>query len=201
MPIKVLVVDDEADLEVLITQKFRKQVRSGELQFLFARDGVEALAQLEAMPDIYVVLSDINMPRMDGLALLSELTEQYPLVRMIIITAYGDMRNIPSLTDMFEEKGLNVLYVEDGKEALKQLDIHPDIDLVLMDMMMPGMDGCKVTGEIRKQSRFKRLPVIALTERAIKEERQKCSEVGINDYLSKPIDTDKLLSVLRVWLY
>ena len=94
MPIKVLVVDDEADLEVLVTQRFRKQIQSGQLQFVFARDGAAALAQLAAMPDIYVVLSDIKMPHMDGLTLLSELTEHYPLVRMIIITAYGDMRNI-----------------------------------------------------------------------------------------------------------
>jgi len=113
----------------------------------------------------------------------------------------GDMRKIPALTNMFEEKGFDVFFVENGKEALKQLDARPDIDLVLMDMMMPGMDGCKVTREIRKQPRFKKLPIIALTAEAMKDERQKCLEVGVNDYLSKPVDTDKLLSVLRVWLY
>jgi PAS domain S-box-containing protein len=94
MPIKVLVVDDEPDLRVLMTQKFRKQIRGGEYHFLFATDGLDALGQLESHPDVYVVLSDINMPRMDGLALLSVLSERYPLIRMIIISAYGDMQNI-----------------------------------------------------------------------------------------------------------
>jgi PAS domain S-box-containing protein len=94
MPIKILVVDDEADLRVLMTQKFRTEIRNGEFHFLFAADGLDALVQLEAHPEVYVVLSDINMPRMDGLALLSVLTERYPLIRMIILSAYGDMQNI-----------------------------------------------------------------------------------------------------------
>lgn len=94
MPIKVLVVDDEADLRVLMTQKFRREIRSGEFHFLFAADGLDALGQLETHRDVRVVLSDINMPRMDGLALLSVITERYPLIRLIILSAYGDMQNI-----------------------------------------------------------------------------------------------------------
>lgn len=94
MPIKILVVEDEGDLEFLLTRKFREKIRAGELQFLFARNGVEALQQLAAEPDVPVVLSDIRMPEMDGLTLLSHLNERYPLLRTIIISAYTDMRNI-----------------------------------------------------------------------------------------------------------
>jgi len=94
MPTKVLVVEDEADLEFLITRKFRKRVRAGELHFLFARNGEEALQQLETESDLYVVVSDIRMPIMDGLTLLSHLNERHPLVQTIMVSAYGDMRNI-----------------------------------------------------------------------------------------------------------
>jgi PAS domain S-box-containing protein len=94
MGIKILVVEDETDLEFLITRKFRKRIRAGEFEFLFANNGLEALAQLEAHPDVLVVMSDIKMPEMDGLTLLSELNERYPLVRTVIVSAYGDMGNI-----------------------------------------------------------------------------------------------------------
>jgi sigma-B regulation protein RsbU (phosphoserine phosphatase) len=91
---KILVVDDEPDLELLISQKFRKPVREKEMQFAFAKSGVEALQVLQAQPDTHVVLSDINMPEMDGLTLLGKIGEQYPLLKSVIVSAYGDMANI-----------------------------------------------------------------------------------------------------------
>lgn len=92
--VKILVVDDETDLEVLIKQKFRKKIRNKEYEFVFAINGKHALEQLEKHSDVDVVLSDINMPEMDGLTLLSKLTEQHSLLKSIIISAYGDMENI-----------------------------------------------------------------------------------------------------------
>ncbi|MAP55209.1 adenylate/guanylate cyclase domain-containing response regulator [Altibacter sp.] len=91
---KILVVDDEADLETLIKQKFRKQIREKEYEFLFAINGIDALEKIDGEPDVDIVLSDINMPEMDGLTLLSKLTELRPLLKSVIVSAYGDMENI-----------------------------------------------------------------------------------------------------------
>ncbi|MBX2816892.1 MAG: response regulator [Saprospiraceae bacterium] len=91
---KILVVDDEPDLEVLVKQKFRKKIRANEYQFAFAGNGVQALEVLRDDPEIDIVLSDINMPEMDGLALLAELRENQPLIKTVIVSAYGDMQNI-----------------------------------------------------------------------------------------------------------
>ena len=92
--VKILVVDDEADLEVLIKQKFRKKIRENAYDFVFAMNGLQALAQLEVHEDIDLVLSDINMPEMDGLTLLSKLAEKHSLLKSVIVSAYGDMENI-----------------------------------------------------------------------------------------------------------
>jgi adenylate cyclase len=96
MSTKILVVDDEADLEVLIKQKFRRQIRNKDFEFVFAMNGVEALTELKQHEDIDIVLSDINMPEMDGLTLLSKIPDVSPLVKTVIISAYGDMENIRS---------------------------------------------------------------------------------------------------------
>ena len=94
MPAKILVVDDEPDLQLMINQKFRKQVRDNELSFTYAKSGVEALQKLRENGEMDVVLTDINMPEMDGLTLLAKLNEQYPLLKAVIVSAYGDMANI-----------------------------------------------------------------------------------------------------------
>ena len=91
---KILVVDDEADLEVLIKQKFRQQIRNNHYEFVFASNGNHALEQLELNKDVDVVLSDINMPEMDGLTLLTKLGEQHGLLKSVIVSTYGDMENI-----------------------------------------------------------------------------------------------------------
>jgi class 3 adenylate cyclase/FixJ family two-component response regulator len=94
MMTKILVVDDETDLEILIKQKFRKEIRRNEYQFFFAINGIDALEKIKEQPDLDVVLSDINMPEMDGLTLLTKLSEVRPLLKAVIVSAYGDMENI-----------------------------------------------------------------------------------------------------------
>lgn len=112
-----------------------------------------------------------------------------------------DMRNVFALSNVLEEKGMEVIIARNGLESLEKLKEESNIDGVLMDIMMLKMDGYEAMREIRKQSKFAKLPIIALTAKAMKGDRSKCIEAGASDYLAKPVDTDKLLSMLRVWLY
>ena len=118
-----------------------------------------------------------------------------------ILMVDDDVRNVFALVNVLEEKGMEVIVGQTGKQALKLLEEHPDFDLVLMDIMMPDMDGYEAMREIRKQARFRKLPIIALTAKAMKNDKAKCIEAGANDYLAKPLDKTKLLSLMRVWLY
>ncbi len=118
-----------------------------------------------------------------------------------VLVVDDDMRNVFALNNILEEKGLKIRVAKTGFEALRSLDKHPDTDIVLMDIMMPEMDGYKAMQKIREQKRFEKLPILALTAKAMKGDRAKCIEAGANDYLSKPVDREKLLSMIRVWLY
>jgi CheY-like chemotaxis protein len=118
-----------------------------------------------------------------------------------IMVVDDDVRNIFSITKALEAYSVKVLSATDGKEALEQLEKNPEIDLILMDMMMPEMDGYEATAEIRKIQKFRNLPVIAVTAKAMSGDRERCISAGASDYVTKPVDIDQLLSLLRVWLY
>ena len=118
-----------------------------------------------------------------------------------ILVADDDVRNIFSLSKSLENYKMNVVSAVDGKDALKQLEEHGNIDLVLMDMMMPEMDGYESTRRIRANPKYKKLPVIAITAKAMTGDRDKCIQAGASDYITKPVDVDQLISLLRVWLY
>lgn len=118
-----------------------------------------------------------------------------------VLLVDDDMRNVFALTSVLEERRLDVVIARDGIECLEKLEEHDDIAAVLMDIMMPRMDGFEAMRKIRKKARYKDLPIIALTAKAMKGDRNKCIEAGASDYLAKPVDSDKLLSMLRVWLY
>ncbi len=130
---------------------------------------------------------------------LGALTEV--LAHKKILIADDDVRNIFSLTKALEVHQMEVLSAMDGREALRQLHEHPDIDIVLMDIMMPEMDGYEAMQQIRKNPKYRNLPIIAVTAKAMMGDREKCISAGASDYISKPVDADQLLSLLRVWLY
>ena len=118
-----------------------------------------------------------------------------------VLVVDDDVRNIYSLTKALEVFEMNVITAIDGKEALKMLDENPQVDVVLLDMMMPNMDGYETAGIIRQNEKLKNLPVIAVTAKAMTGDREKCIQAGASDYITKPVDIDQLLSLLRVWLY
>ncbi|RZJ59519.1 MAG: response regulator, partial [Flavobacterium sp.] len=118
-----------------------------------------------------------------------------------VLVVDDDVRNIYSLTKALESLKMNVITAIDGKEALKALNDHPDTDVVLLDMMMPNMDGYETATRIRQDRKLKNLPVIAVTAKAMTGDREKCINAGASDYITKPVDVDQLLSLLRVWLY
>ncbi len=118
-----------------------------------------------------------------------------------ILLVDDDMRNVFAISSVLEQKGMNIVAGKNGRDGLEKLKSARSIDLVLMDIMMPEMDRYMAMGEIRKTRKYKDLPIIALTAKAMKGDRNKCIEAGASDYLAKPVDTDKLISLLRVWLH
>jgi HAMP domain-containing protein/CheY-like chemotaxis protein/signal transduction histidine kinase len=118
-----------------------------------------------------------------------------------VLVVDDDVRNIFSLTSMLEDHGMIVRFAENGKQAIEQLRKDPNVDAILMDIMMPEMDGYETTRAIRAMDQFKTMPIIALTAKAMKGDREKTIAAGASDYITKPVDTEQLLSLLRVWLY
>jgi len=135
----------------------------------------------------------------------SDLTMQHDKEAILkgkkILIVDDDGRNIFALRTILEEYGMRVVVATDGKEVLSKLAANKDIAIVLMDIMMPGMDGYEATRAIRTQPQYRDLPIIALTAKAMKGDKTKCIKAGANDYLAKPVDTEKLISLMRVWLY
>jgi CheY-like chemotaxis protein len=118
-----------------------------------------------------------------------------------ILVVDDDVRNVFALTSVLETHGMEVLYAENGKDGIDLLQRNPDVDLILMDIMMPELDGYQTTRAIREDDSFKQLPIISLTAKAMKGDREKSIASGASDYITKPVDTDQLLSLMRVWLY
>lgn len=137
-----------------------------------------------------------NGKKVNGTAIFSEILKDRK-----VLVADDDVRNIYSITKTLEQHQMEVISAIDGKEALKLLSENRDVDVVLMDMMMPELDGYKAIEQIRKKPQYKNLPVLAITAKAMMGDREKCIRAGASDYISKPVDIDQLISLLRVWLY
>ncbi|MER6926090.1 response regulator, partial [Streptomyces spiralis] len=117
-----------------------------------------------------------------------------------VLIVDDDIRNVFALTSVLEQHGLSVLYAENGREGIEVLEQHDDVAVVLMDIMMPEMDGYATTTAIRRMPQFAGLPIIALTAKAMKGDREKAIESGASDYVTKPVDPDHLLGVMEQWM-
>jgi len=170
----------------------------------FARASVLRRARtLEDLLDQSVLLlhRDEMCLRPDQRRILEQLREtDSALIDKTVLVVDDDVRNIFALTSLLEDHKLRVMHAENGQSGIDLLTSNPSIDLVLMDIMMPGMDGYETTKAIREIPQFRSLPIIALTAKAMKGDRAKCLEAGASDYITKPVDLEQLFSVLRVWI-
>jgi CheY-like chemotaxis protein/signal transduction histidine kinase/HAMP domain-containing protein len=163
--------------------------------------GVESPERLldETALFLHRVVADLPAEKQKMLERLNSSDED--LVGRTVLLVDDDARNIFALSSVLERHGMHVLTATTGHEAIDLINSNHDIALVLMDIMMPEMDGYQTIGHIREDGSFRRLPIIALTAKAMKGDREKCLEAGASDYLAKPVNTEQLLSVLRTWLH
>ena len=148
---------------------------------------------------LHRVVADLPEPKREVLERLHGTNEVLRGRQVLVVD--DDVRNIFALTTVLENQDMEVVSATNGRQAIDIIQSTPDLSVVLMDIMMPEMDGYETMREIRKDSRFRTLPILALTAKAMKGDREKCLQAGASDYIAKPVNTDQLLSLLRVWLY
>lgn len=184
---KILTVDEESEL-----QKYADSI---------VIKGSRSIERLVGEANLFLHDVDSKIEEKKTKAIRSNQEKENTLKNKKILVVDDDMRNVFALSSILEDKGISVVIGRNGKEGIQKLEQNLDIDLILMDIMMPEMDGYTAMREIRKQMKFSKIPIIALTAKAMKDDKQKCIEAGASDYLTKPIDNEKLISLLRVWLY
>ncbi|MFV0350349.1 MAG: response regulator [Halodesulfovibrio sp.] len=163
--------------------------------------GVKSPERLLDESALFLHRVEANLPEEKRRMLKQVHDKEAVLTSKTVLLVDDDMRNVFALSSLLEEKQMQVIIARNGQECLDKLNEGLRPNAVLMDIMMPVMDGYEAMREIRKQRAFAKLPIIALTAKAMKGDRSKCIEAGASDYLAKPVDTEKLLSMLRVWLY
>jgi CheY-like chemotaxis protein len=163
--------------------------------------GVESPERLldETALFLHRIVTDLPAEKQRMLERLNSSDED--LVGRTVLLVDDDARNIFALSSVLERRGMTVLTATTGREAIELVESRPDLAIVLMDIMMPEMDGYQTIGAIREKPDFRRLPIVALTAKAMKGDREKCLDAGASDYLAKPVNTEQLLSALRMWLH
>jgi len=163
--------------------------------------GVESPERLLDETALFLHRNVTDLPREKQLMLEKLTSSDEDLVGKTVLLVDDDARNIFALSSALERRGMRVLTATTGMEAIELVHSTPELAIVLMDIMMPVMDGYQTISRIREEPDFRRLPIIALTAKAMKGDREKCLEAGASDYLAKPVNTEQLLSALRMWLH
>ena len=184
---KELSSDEEVQLRTLAKSVVLKDVRSPERLFD------------ETALFLHRVVANLPEPKRKLLEQLHGSNAALRGKRVLVVD--DDARNIFALTSVLENHEMEVLTATNGRQAIDLIHKTPDLSVVLMDIMMPEMDGYETMREIRNNPDFRTLPILALTAKAMKGDREKCLQAGASDYIAKPVNTDQLLSLLRVWLY
>jgi HAMP domain-containing protein/CheY-like chemotaxis protein/signal transduction histidine kinase len=184
---KQLSADEETRLHMVAKSIVLKDVQSPERLFD------------ETALFLHRVVADLPEDKQRMIAKLHGSTEALHHRKVLVVD--DDARNIFALTTILENHEMEVLSATNGRQAIETIQATPDLSVVLMDIMMPEMDGYETMREIRKDPKLRSLPILALTAKAMKGDREKCLEAGASDYIAKPVNTDQLLSLLRVWLY
>jgi CheY-like chemotaxis protein len=188
---------------ILVTGRTLNSQEELELARLMRTGVVQVTHTPECLLDASVLLlhrseADLTPSQCEILQQLRETDATLSGKKVLVVD--DDVRNIFALTSLLEDHHLNVVHAENGRAGIELLNRMPDVDLVLMDIMMPGMDGYETMKAIRQLPQFRALPIIALTAKAMKGDRRKCIDAGASDYITKPVDLDQLFSVLRVWV-
>jgi len=191
LPVIVYTGKELSKKEELRLKKFAESV--------IFKSGAASPEKLLSDTAIFLHRIDDKMPEQSRKILEASREREESMAGKKVLVVDDDVRNIFALTSVLESHGLEVLYAENGKDGIAVLERNPDVNVVLMDVMMPEMDGYETMKAIRKDPAYKALPIIAITARALKEDRDKCIVAGASDYLPKPVDTDKLLQLIRLW--
>jgi CheY-like chemotaxis protein len=163
--------------------------------------GVESPERLLDETALFLHRNVTELPREKQLMLEKLTSSDEDLLNKTVLLVDDDARNIFALSSALERRGMRVLTATTGMEAIELVHATPELAIVLMDIMMPEMDGYQTIAHIREEPEYRRLPIIALTAKAMKGDREKCLEAGASDYLAKPVNTEQLLSALRMWLH
>jgi CheY-like chemotaxis protein len=184
---KELTSEEQAELKLMAKSIVLKDVRSP-----------ERLLDETAL-FLHRVVTDLPVEKQ---AMLERLYGSNEVLRnRKILVVDDDARNIFALTSLLENHEMEVISTTNGRDAIDIIERTPDLSIVLMDIMMPDMDGYETIGKIRAKPAFGTLPILALTAKAMKGDREKCLNAGASDYIAKPVNTDQLLSLMRVWLF
>ncbi len=201
-------IRDDADLSdlpvVVFTGRELSAEEDAELRTMARSVVVKGVESPERLLDetalfLHRVVAELPAEKQQMLERLHSSDED--LVGRAVLLVDDDARNIFALSSVLERRGMRVLTATTGNEAISLIDSTPGLSIVLMDIMMPEMDGYRTMQAIRSDPNFRRLPIIALTAKAMKGDREKCLEAGASDYLAKPVNIEQLLSALRMWLH